>query len=120
MELASGGCRRLFISGTASIWPDGRTAWVDDPVKQIELTMDVVTAILRSRDMSHRDITRATAYFQDIDYKSHFDAWCDRNEFRRPVIALQADVCRDDLMFEIEVDAVVPTAGSDKPPSFDI
>ena len=83
--------------------------------------MDVVTAILRSRSMSHRDITRATAYFQCIEFKSHFDAWCDRNEFRRPpVIALQADVCRDDLLFEIEVDAMVPTGESDRPPSFDI
>jgi enamine deaminase RidA (YjgF/YER057c/UK114 family) len=120
MELVSGGCRRLFISGTASIWPDGRTAWVDDPAKQIELTMDVVTAILRSRSMSHRDVTRATAYFPSIEFKSHFDAWCDQNEFRRPVIALQADVCRDDLLFEIEVDAVVTSEGSNLVASFDI
>ena len=121
MELVSGGRRRLFISGTASIWPDGRTAWVNDAAKQVTLTMEVVVAILQSRGMDYRNVTRATAYFQNLVFKPHFDAWCEERElWRVPMIALQAEVCRDDLLFEIEVDAAVSTGENHAGQSFDI
>jgi enamine deaminase RidA (YjgF/YER057c/UK114 family) len=121
MEVVSGGCRRLFISGTASIWPDGRTAWVNDAAKQVALTMEVVAAILQSRGMSYRNITRATAYYQNRSVKTHFDTWREvRNLHRIPVIGLQADVCRDDLLFELEVDAVASNPRTRAEPSFEI
>lgn len=111
MEVRSGGCRRLFVSGTASIRPDGLTTWVNNPAKQVALTMEVVSAILHSRVMSYCDVTRATAYFRNPMDKGYFDAWCAARELAHwPVVALQADVCRDDLLFEIELDAVVPAA----------
>jgi enamine deaminase RidA (YjgF/YER057c/UK114 family) len=121
MELVSGGFRRLFISGTASIWPDGKTAWVGDAPKQIELTMDVVAAILRSRGMDYRHITRAIAYFQSRAFQPDFDAWCERHEVRRmPVVAVEADVCRGDLLFEIEVDAELSLPGRRPETTFEI
>ena len=121
MELVSGAKRRLFISGTASIWPDGRTAWVNDAAKQVTLTMEVVVAILQSRDMDFRNVTRATAYFQNSTFKRYFDAWCEERElWRLPVIALQAEVCRDDLLFEIEVDAVDSIAEGPAGQTFEI
>lgn len=121
MELVSGGHRRLLVSGTASIWPDGKTAWVNDAPKQIALTMEVVSAILQSCGMDYRHITRATAYFQNLAFKPAFDAWCERNEVRRmPVVAFEADVCRNDLLFEIEVDAETPLVGRRDEASFEI
>ena len=111
MELESGGWRRLFVSGTASIAPDGRTAWVNNPGKQVRLTMEVVAAILHSREMDWSNITRATAYFRSLAFKSHFDEWCAQRQLRgMPVIALQAEVCRAELLFEIEVDASRPSS----------
>jgi len=108
MEVASGGVRRLFISGTASIHPDGTTAWVGDIEKQVALTMEVVAAILQSRGMDYRDVTRATAYFKAPEFKPAFEAWCAARELADlPVVPLHADVCRDALLFEIELDAVV-------------
>jgi enamine deaminase RidA (YjgF/YER057c/UK114 family) len=121
MEVVSGGYRGLFVSGTASIWPDGRTAWVGDAARQIALTMEVVAAILHSRGMDYQHVTRATAYFQSAALKSHFDEWCGRHEVRRlPVIAFEADVCRDDLLFEIEVDAELPLETPRAPSAFDL
>lgn len=108
MELCSGGVRRLLISGTASIHPDGKTAWAGDPEKQIALTMEVIAAILHSRGMAYRDVTRATAYFKRPDYKRLFDAWLRaRDLVRFPVVSVHAEVCRDDLLFELELDAVL-------------
>ena len=112
MELCSGGLRRLFVSGTASIHPDGKTAWVGDMEMQVALTMEVVGEILRSRKMNYHHVTRATAYFRDASDKHYFDRWCDsRHLSDLPVVALPAVVCRDDLLFEIELDAIAPLNG---------
>jgi len=102
------GClRHLTISGTASIEPGGLTAHVGDLDAQIDLTLRVVAAILESRNMSWSDTARAILYFPKIE-------WMPRWHARRaalglpelPAIFAHTDICRDDLLFEIELDAV--------------
>lgn len=99
--------RSLLISGTASIDPDGKTVYLDDPEKQIRLTMEVIKAILESRQMSWNDLFRGIAYFKDMDYLPIYRRIAAELEIPRfPLAVSHADVCRDDLLFEIEVDAV--------------
>jgi enamine deaminase RidA (YjgF/YER057c/UK114 family) len=106
MEIETPALRRLLVSGTASIFPGGETAWVDNAKKQIDLTMEVVGAILESRGMRFSDVTRATAYFKAASFQPYFDAWLAQHGLETmPVVATQCDICRDDLLFEIEVDA---------------
>lgn len=105
MELDTGGWRRLFISGTASIHPGGQTAHLGDAKKQIELSMEVVAAILESRGMDFTNTTRAIAYFKDPAFKPYFDAWCAERDLTLPVVPVHCDICRHDLLFEIELDA---------------
>lgn len=106
VEIFSGGRRRLLVSGTASIAPDGRTLWPDDVRKQIERTMEVVAAILCSRRMDFGDVTRATAYFKRPADAPVFDAWRAAHGLHAmPVVPVQADICREDLLFEFEADA---------------
>ena len=108
METPLAGGRRLFISGTASIAPGGKTLWVDDTHKQVELTMDVVEAILRSRGLTFANLTRATAYFRYAADAGIFSEWLAANrQEQMPVVSAQCDVCRDDLLFELEADAEV-------------
>jgi len=110
VEIDSGGWRRLLVSGTASISPGGETAWIGDAKRQIDLTMDVVTAILRSRGMNFAAVTRATAYFKEPQSKSYFDTWCEERELQPlPVVPVHCDICREDLLFEIELDAGAAT-----------
>jgi enamine deaminase RidA (YjgF/YER057c/UK114 family) len=109
MEIRSGGWRRLLVSGTASIHPEGRTAWVGNAKKQVDLTMEVIGAILQARGLDFRDVTRATAYFEHPLFKPHFDAWlAARDLTSMPVVSVHADVCRHDLLFELELDACGP------------
>ena len=101
---------RLFISGTASISPDGRTLWPEDARKQVAQTMQVVEAILQSRGFSFSDLTRATAYFKHCADVRAFTDWCASDgRFSLPVVFANCDVCRDDLLFELEADAWRPT-----------
>ncbi|MBM3878754.1 MAG: translation initiation inhibitor [Verrucomicrobia bacterium] len=98
--------RRLYVSGTASIAPDGRTLHVGDVAKQVKLTMEVVAGILNSCQMGWEHITRAIAYFKHAEDAPVFSQYCAQQRLPNlPVIVAKNDVCRDDLLFEIEVDA---------------
>ncbi|MFW5867235.1 MAG: Rid family hydrolase [Armatimonadota bacterium] len=106
-EVAMPDLRRVFVSGTASIDPDGHTAHVGDVVAQTALTCDVIEAILDSRGMGWEDVTRATAYVRHPEDAGVFER---RRESagmpELPVIVAHNTICRDDLLFELEVDAV--------------
>jgi len=105
-ETPAAGLRHLTISGTASIEPGGLTAHTGDIDAQIDLTLRVVAAILESRGMDWRDTARAILYFRKPE-------WMPRWHARRaalglpelPAIFAHTDICRDDLLFEIELDA---------------
>lgn len=108
MEIVTPSVRRLLISGTASIAPTGESAHHQDASAQIELTMRVARAILESRKMNWSHVTQAIAYFRNASHVSLFDDWRRRNQLlSMPVLAARCDICRDDLLFEIELEAVV-------------
>ena len=110
VEIATPEQKTLLISGTASIEPGGATAHVDDPAKQIQLTMDVVHAILTSRGMTWADTTRAIMYLKKPEYMKPWQAWLQaHNLTTMPLATIEADVCRDDLLVELELDAVQAT-----------
>jgi enamine deaminase RidA (YjgF/YER057c/UK114 family) len=109
MEIGSASGRGLFVSGTASISRHGETMWKGNAHKQVELTMEVVEAILRSRDFTFSDLTRAVAYFKRRSDVQAFADWCAGRDVRSlPVVMARCDLCRDDLLFELEADAWKP------------
>lgn len=107
VEIRLSGFRQLLISGTASIDAHGKTIYKGDIDGQILHTLEVVETLLKSRQMHWHNVTRAIAY---VKYAKDID----RFEYHRnmlglgglPVITLTAVVCRDDLLFEMELDAV--------------
>ncbi|HTY63302.1 MAG TPA: RidA family protein [Acidobacteriota bacterium] len=106
VELASPTHRRLLISGTASIAPDGKTVHQNEPEKQIRLTLDAVKAILESRGMHWNDLFRGIAYFKNMAYLPLYRRVASELHIPHfPLAVSHADVCRHDLCFEIEVDA---------------
>ncbi len=111
VQLAAPGGRRLLLSGTASIAPDGRSAHFGDPDRQVALSLEVVEAILASRGLGFADVTRMTAYCKRLEDAAVFETWIARHGLDfLPRLATQADICRDELLFEVELDAVGPAA----------
>lgn len=97
----------LTVSGTASISPDGVTMYKDDINKQIERTFTVVKAILESRGFTFSDIIRAYAYFSHKCFSKAFYNYC--NACLPEDIAFICTgnkICRDDLLFEIDIDLI--------------
>ena len=108
IEMTMPGYRQVMISGTASIDADGHTVFIGDINAQVKHTMRVVEAILTSRGQSFADVTRAIAYFKDPEHVKAFTAYCaEQSVPAMPLLMVQAILCRDDLLFEIEVDAAV-------------
>ena len=99
--------RRVFVSGTAGIAPNGETDHIGDVLGQTALTCDVIEAILVSRGMGWEDVTRATAY---VRFPEDFGVFEQHRVAagipELPVVVAHNTICRDDLLFELEVDAV--------------
>jgi enamine deaminase RidA (YjgF/YER057c/UK114 family) len=107
VEIETPGLRRLLISGTASINERGETVFKGDTAAQIDQTIRVVQAILESRSMNWADTVRAIAYVKNPGDAGTFSGFLRERSFPQlPWIIAKNDVCRDDLLFEIEVDAV--------------
>jgi enamine deaminase RidA (YjgF/YER057c/UK114 family) len=110
IEMNGSDFRRVFVSGTASIGRDGRSVHVGDMQRQVELTMNVVGAILAGRQMGWSDATRVTVYVRHPSDAPAFEAWRMAQGLEAwPVVVTPATVCRDELLFEVELDAAVIT-----------
>ena len=69
--------------------------------------MEVVEEILKSRQMGWGDVSRAIAYFPDLSNAYLLEEYCEKMSIPdMPISIAHGDICRDDLLFEIEVDAV--------------
>ena len=109
VEIATPGSRRLLISGTASIDAEGHTVHVGDLDGQIDMTMRVVGAILSSRGMTWRNAARAVVYLLDLGDAPAFHRYCAAQNLESlPAVFSRTTVCRRNLLFEIEVDALHP------------
>jgi 2-iminobutanoate/2-iminopropanoate deaminase len=118
LRLDIGDKTMLLISGTASIDDAGRTVHEGDFRAQLWRTYRNISALLESEGATWHDIVRTTCYLRDIerDYR-------DFNEVRTaffdwlgldPLPAstgIQARLCREDLLVEIEAIAVMPKGG---------
>ena len=94
-----------MVSGTASIEPGGKTAFVGDIEKQVDLTMRVISAILESRGMGLSDTVRSVAYCLRPEYYEVFKKWMARAKLDIPHCPSYSIVCRGDLLFEVELEA---------------
>ena len=100
--------RRLFISGTASIQPNSHeVAFVGDIERQIDCTMKAVLAILESRGYGWQDTVRSIVYLKKPEFLPAWRAWLAEHRLPTTFAAeTVCDVCRDEWLFEIELDAV--------------
>jgi enamine deaminase RidA (YjgF/YER057c/UK114 family) len=105
-EIVTPGCRHVLVSGTASIHTPGDSAHAGDMTKQVDLSMKVIEAILGTRNLTFADTTRATAYIKNPSDAPVFAKWCEQAHARFPVNIVHADICRTELLFELELDAI--------------
>ena len=108
------GARLVFLSGTASVGSNGETLYPGDFRAQCWRTYRNLTRLLEASGATWHDVVRCACYLQDIE--RDYEAF---NEVRTELFtalgldplpastAIQARLCRSDLLVEIEVQAVV-------------
>jgi enamine deaminase RidA (YjgF/YER057c/UK114 family) len=109
MEVVLGDARYLFVSGTASIDDHGRTAHAGDFETQARYTLEAVEALLEGAGASLADVGQATAFLANPSDGRDFERIVERSRLRdAPLVTTVADVCRQELLFELDATAVVP------------
>jgi len=115
MALTLRDCRYLFVSGTASIDDHGATVHVGDFEAQTRQTIDAVAALLQSAGASLRDVRQATVFLKNPCDVRSFERIAERTGLDAvPPVTTVADVCRDELLVEIDATAVVPARGGSR------
>ena len=107
----------LMISGTASVDEAGLSRHLGDFRAQLWRTYRNITNLLAGEGANWHDIVRTTCYLRDIerDYRdfnevrTQFFQWLQLNPLPAST-AIQARICREDLLVEIEAIAVIPRA----------
>ena len=108
----------LLISGTASIDDAGETVHLGDFRAQLWRTYRNISALLESEGATWHDIVRTTCYLRDIerDYRDFnevrtaFFGWLGLDPLPAST-GIQARLCREDLLVEIEAIAIMPRGG---------
>ncbi len=98
----------ILVSGTASIDEQGKSVHVGDPRLQILKTIEVVSALIDEEGASLKDICDATVFLkkpEDFQIYQQTAIECGVNGI--PAVCVIADVCRDELLFELDATAAL-------------
>ncbi len=107
VEITMAGNTRLLVSGTASIDAKGETLHQGELKRQIEQTMEVVSAMMNKEGYGWDNVVRAIAYLREPEKSSLLLDYCRQKQIDSSYLLITGGtVCRDDLLFEIELDAV--------------
>ncbi len=100
--------KMIFVSGTASIDEEGRSVFNDDPAEQIRHTFNVLSALISPEGGSLQDFCEATVFLKrQKDFPIFETVMKELGMENIPSINVIADVCRDELLFEIDAAFVV-------------
>lgn len=93
----------ILVSGTASIDEQGKSVYTGDPRSQILKTVEVVDALIAEEGASLNDVCDATVFLkrpEDFEIYQKTAEECGLNGI--PAVCVIADVCRDELLFELD------------------
>ena len=101
------GMRLLLASGTASIDTSGETVHLGDPAGQVRETYAAVSDLLQAQGAGLSQVVTGVAFCKDEQTHAAYRALLDAGQIPDlPVPLVYADICRDDLLFELEPTAV--------------
>jgi 2-iminobutanoate/2-iminopropanoate deaminase len=113
MRVDLGEFAMVFLSGTASLDEKGRSIHIGDFRAQIRRTFANLTALLASEGLNWKNIVRTTCYLRDMErdyvaFNEERTAFYKSQRLGAPPAstAVQAILCRPELLVEIEAIAI--------------
>jgi enamine deaminase RidA (YjgF/YER057c/UK114 family) len=106
-----GTMRYVFVSGTASIDDHGRSVHLNDFEAQTTHTLEAIATLLEDVGADLSDLCQATGFVKRTE---DVPAWnrmaSDFGLASVPTLGVLADVCRPELLFELDGTAVLPVS----------
>jgi len=99
--------RHVFISGTASIDADGQIVHPGDVLRQLDRTLENISALLEAAGASFDDLAMVLVYLRDPADVARVGQALERRFGTLPMLLLHAPVCRPGWLIEIEGVAIV-------------
>ncbi len=94
---------QIQVSGTAAIDERGQSLFPGDCRAQIFRTFEIIEALIAPAGASLKDICQATVFLKRAeDLPVYQQAAAERGLPDLPAVCVVADVCRDDLLFEVD------------------
>lgn len=94
----------VYVSGTAAIDMKGDTVCIGDAEAQIRDTIKNVRGVLSDTNCADSDVVHAFAYCKTPEVEQVWQSI--RDEMPWPFVTIIADICRHNLLFEIEATAM--------------
>ncbi len=108
LSVASNLCRYFLVSGTASIDEHGNTVHPGDFDCQARRTLDNIESLLASGGAVFKDICQASAFIKNPEDVERLHRILHlRGLEDLPLVCTIEDVCRDDLLVELDATAVI-------------
>lgn len=96
----------ILVSGTAAIDEHGNSLFPGNPREQMRQTFEIVNALISKEEASLKDICHATVFLKRKEDISIYNEVVNEYGLQyMPVVCVVADICRDELLFEL--DAIV-------------
>lgn len=112
LALTMGCGRYVLVSGTASIDNAGVSIHVGDFERQTLQTLDTIEALLNQGGAVWGDVCQATAFIKrPEDVPVYQRLMRERGLQDLPVVCTIADVCREELLFELDATAIPSKKG---------
>jgi enamine deaminase RidA (YjgF/YER057c/UK114 family) len=108
LSVATNRCRYFLVSGTASIDEQGNTVHAGDFDAQARRTIDNVESLLASGGAVFDDVCQASAFIKSPEDVERLRRILEiRGLGELPLVCTIEDVCRDDLLVELDATAVI-------------
>jgi enamine deaminase RidA (YjgF/YER057c/UK114 family) len=102
----------IQVSGTGAIGEGGESLYPGDVEAQIECTLTHVSMLLEAHGATLSDTAAACMFLKRPEHALVLAEWLRRRGLDAlPCVVVVADVCRDELLFEVDAEVLVPGSG---------
>ena len=101
----------IQVSGAAAIDLSGASLHPGDLEAQIASTLDCIAALLAEENAGLTDVTAGTVFVKRSADGAAFWRWAQAHDLQDlPAVTVLADVCRPELLFELDAEAALPAS----------
>ena len=95
--------KMIFVSGRASIDEQGKSVFLGNADAQIRHSLNVVFALIAEEGATLHDICETTVFFKRKEDNAIYEKIAEQLGITHiPAVHVIADVCRDELLFELD------------------